>query len=128
MSSITSQRDMQWNKDNPERRKEIRRRYEEKDPVRFLLHSSKYNAKAKGLEWNLSREDIVIPSVCPVFQVPFEKGTWYAMSVDRIDPSKGYIPGNIQIISRLANSMKQNATSSQLKLFANWIQNCPLTS
>ena len=123
MTNIKSQKAIQWVKDNPERRRIIEKRYREKDPIRYLLHSTKYNAKAKGFEWSLSRKDIIIPDRCPVFNTPFQYNTWFSMSVDRIDSTKGYISGNVQVISRLANSMKRDATNTQLKQFAKWILN-----
>jgi hypothetical protein len=38
-----------------------------------------------------------------------------AASIDRIDSTKGYLPGNVQVISYRANILKQNATLHELK-------------
>lgn len=67
----------------------------------------------------------IAPAKCPVFNVPFvERGVGFSNwspSIDKIDPAKGYIKGNIQIISMLANCMKRNATPEQLEQFAIWV-------
>jgi hypothetical protein len=69
----------------------------------------------------------IAPSVCPVFGTPFVRGgmrgdsKWFGPSVDRIDNSKGYIRGNLQIISLLANTMKRDASPTQLRDFAEWV-------
>jgi hypothetical protein len=42
-------------------------------------------------------------------------------SLDKIDPSKGYIEGNVQILSFRANTIKGHATLEELKLIVdNW--------
>jgi hypothetical protein len=40
------------------------------------------------------------------------------MSIDRIDPSKGYTPDNVWLISQRANRIKNDATPEELKLIA----------
>jgi hypothetical protein len=42
-------------------------------------------------------------------------------SLDKIDPEKGYVKGNVMWMSQLANAMKNNATKEELKQFANWV-------
>lgn len=65
------------------------------------------------------------PLRCPVFGTPFvERGVGFSggsPSIDKIVPSKGYIKGNIQVISMRANCMKRDATPTQLKQFARWV-------
>jgi hypothetical protein len=90
---------------------------------RHLWNGTRSNARIKGIEWDLPFEDVVIPDVCPYLGVPLTreqgKGTvWTNASIDRIDNSKGYIKGNIEVISRLANNMKQGATKEELIKFA----------
>lgn len=106
---------------NPEPRRKAKLKYLFKYPERRICKAAKQNAKTRNLEFNLEESDIIIPDVCPVFGVPFEYGTNYAASIDRIDNSKGYIKGNIQIISRRANVMKYDASPEELQKFANWI-------
>lgn len=70
--------------------------------------------------------------ICPILEVPIIVGTKgeyeYSPSIDRIDNSKGYIKGNVQIISKKANSMKNSATSTELITFCKNILRYSLNS
>ena len=74
----------------------------------------------RGDYWNPEKE------VCPVLGIPYnfmsqgKGGRYNSKSVDRIDPTKGYIKGNIRFISRLANSMFVNSTPEQQLQCAVW--------
>ena len=99
------------------------RKNKERYTERYLLQRARNNARARELDFNLEVEDIIIPDVCPYLHIPLlsRKGIgrqFDAPSVDRIDPNKGYIKGNIQILSDLANRMKSNSTQEQLLTFA----------
>ena len=71
-----------------------------------------------------SWEAIEYPKVCPVFVIELDWGmnglNGNSPSLDRIDSTKGYIKGNVMMISHLANSMKNNATPEQLKQFSRY--------
>jgi hypothetical protein len=94
-----------------------------KSPEYIIWYRSKENSKDRGLDFNLDVDDIIIPKYCPLLGIELVLGienykspNYY--SIDRIDSSKGYVKDNIQIISRLANTMKNNATKEQLITFS----------
>jgi hypothetical protein len=97
---------------------EFEEMYNNKDKIEYiLLKRGRDNSKYRNLEFNLTVEDIIIPEKCPYFNIPFDDKR-FGISIDRIDSSKGYVKGNIQIISRLANSMKNDSTKDELITFA----------
>lgn len=97
--------------------------YMEKNQECRLFHAAKQNAKRTGIDFTITVDDIIIPERCPFlgFQLTnvYRAGRVQTnASLDRIDSTKGYIPGNVQVISDLANRMKQDATPQQLIRFA----------
>ena len=82
-------------------------------------------AKELGFDFNISEEDVIIPTHCPILGVELVlnegKLAGNSASLDRIDSSKGYVKGNVWVISHKANAMKSNATLAELKLFAMWV-------
>ena len=103
------------------------------DPCRRILNSSYGNARSRGLEHNIGIADVraAYPkdNICPILGIPFtnirqdkqSKKIGSNPSLDRIDNTLGYIPGNIQVISWRANSMKSDASKEELIAFAKGI-------
>ncbi len=75
-----------------------------------IFDRAKTRATKKKQEFSITIEDIPeIPKTCPVLLTPMK-----TPSLDRINSYKGYVPGNIRIISNRANMLKNNATIEEL--------------
>jgi len=96
-------------------------------PESKMYQRAKCRAKERGIEFTLDKEDIVIPELCPILGIPIiyhsgsSGGKINSPALDRIDNSKGYIKGNVLVISHLANMMKSCANKEQLVSFAKWV-------
>ena len=94
------------------------------DAARLLYSNIKSRCKRLGREFSIEMEDIIIPEKCPVFGFELkreDRQTWMcAPSVDRIDSSKGYIKGNVTVVSRRANILKKDATLEELEQLFNY--------
>lgn len=95
-----------------------------KSPESKMLARAKTRAKSRGIEFNISLDDIYIPEWCPImdFKLEVHKGRLQknSPSLDRIDPDKGYVKGNVWVISYLANAIKGQATPEELATFVNY--------
>lgn len=130
-----------WRLNHPEKMKEYYQRYYNKNKDKFknklnkwreknhekaILLRAKQRAKQKDFEFSLDAVDIVIPLRCPILDIEIIRNKSIkanSPSLDRIDNTKGYIKGNIMVISNKANTMKNNATPEELIKFAKWILN-----
>lgn len=128
-----------WAKENPEKVKEcarrvaakrhasgktvaIRQKWERQNRDYILWNAAKQRSKRMGLEFTIEKSDIVIPENCPVLGMRLnveERGRMRpdSPSLDKIDPKKGYVPGNVWVISWRANRMKSDASLEELRLF-----------
>jgi hypothetical protein len=92
-----------------------------------MVKNARQRAKDKNLAFNIDNDYIrsITPSHCPIFNTKLEwsvhRGNGHhslpnSPSLDRIDPSKGYVKGNVWIISNRANTIKSDASHEELKL------------
>jgi len=90
-----------------------------------IYRQARKRAEKRGFGFNIELSDLVFPEFCPILGIKLAPNEGHigecSPSLDRIDNTKGYIKGNVQIISALANTMKSSATPEQLLLFAAWV-------
>jgi len=79
-----------------------------------MLSAAKSRAKREGYAFDIDVSDIIIPDQCPICLIPLaftdgkqDDGT---PALDRIDNTKGYVKGNVQVISHKANRHKADLT------------------
>lgn len=112
---------------NVQKYRDLNQNWCNSNPEKTMLSSAKRRSAKLGLEFNLTLEDIIIPKVCPILGIELIRQTnkgrsaKCSPSLDRIDSSKGYIKGNVWVISMLANVMKNEANKDELIKFAQWV-------
>lgn len=116
-----------WTRANAQRLSASRRAKYRANPARTLWQNARLRARKLGLPFNIEISDIVVPKTCPVLGIPIVHGSnkgWTpgAPTVDRVDNSKGYIKGNICVISWRANSIKSDATLDELERVAAYVR------
>jgi hypothetical protein len=94
------------------------------DKYQMWCHARR-RAKKNDLEINIEPQDIPdIPSICPVLGIEVKRNIQdtknhgpsdNSPSLDRIDTSKGYIKGNIRVISNRANRIKSDASFDEIE-------------
>lgn len=103
---------------------ELYRGKREKDNLdiqKRILARVKSRSKIKGVPFDLTVDDITVPTHCPVLGMELKvgKGTggwiYSSPSLDRINPHLGYTKGNVRVISARANLLKSDATIEELE-------------
>lgn len=68
----------------------------------------------------------MVPSHCPILGLPLfvmvgtKGGGPNSPSLDKIEPSRGYVPGNVIVISNRANRLKSDASVEELRAIASF--------
>lgn len=110
------------------RRKNGRASYE-KNKELWILGNIRTRAKKAGIPCTITVEDIRPPEFCPVLGIRLQRGNGResgplpnSPAVDRIVPELGYVPGNVLVVSHLANCIKQNAQPDQIRRVADFYE------
>lgn len=81
-------------------------------------------AKRDGRVFDLEHDDIPWTTHCPILGIELDYDVTgqgnsqdNSPSLDRIDNSKDYVKGNVQVISKLANTMKSSASPEMIQKF-----------
>lgn len=87
--------------------------------------AKKYNAMRIGWEWNLEFSDLEWPTHCPILGIELDYFAEYrseaSVSFDRVDSSKGYVKGNVHIVSWRANRIKNDGTAEEHRKIADYL-------
>lgn len=95
-----------------------------------LLSKCKSRSKKLNIPFDLDLNYLLSISseYCPVFnsKLVWGRGNGFSAefspSLDRLIPDKGYIKGNMAIISFKANRMKNNGSTEEIRKLLNWLE------
>jgi predicted DNA-binding protein YlxM (UPF0122 family) len=78
-------------------------------------------------EFSINFGDLVFPTHCPILGIELDYFSQNGRqenspSFDRIDPSKGYIKGNVAVISWRANRIKNDGTAEEHQKIASFMK------
>jgi len=95
--------------------------------VRYqMVANAKQRAKKTGIPFDLHFTDLVLPDVCPILGIPLQKGEGrredYSPSIDRVHNDRGYVKGNVAIISWKANKMKSDLSLETTKSLVKYME------
>lgn len=123
-------------------RKESERKYLEKwgkredtdlyEAQRGKFFRKKTNAKNAGYNWDIVFGDVDWPKICPVLGIELdyfsESRVEGSPSFDRLDNTKSYIKGNVQVISWRANRIKNDGTAKEHRQIADFLDSIGIES
>lgn len=99
-----------------------RQRWAANNKIADLVHKAKIRSKKDGIPFALTPDDLQIPKTCPLLGIDLDlssSGRSGSMpSLDKIIPERGYVPGNVWVVSWRANRIKSDASIWELEALA----------
>jgi hypothetical protein len=123
-----------WRKSNADKIREQRnehRRLFGRPWKTWTVKNARIRGRKAGMKSTITVADLHWPTHCPVLGIklfyPMRNGEIGKArpdlpTLDRWDNTKGYVPGNVYVISMRANALKSNATSAELRKIADYAE------
>lgn len=93
---------------------------------KMIVTAARRRCRKSGVPFDLEYTDIDIPETCPVLGIELypsfgKRGPQdNSPTLDRVECEKGYVKGNVEIISWKANRLKSNASPKELRKVAKY--------
>lgn len=92
----------------------------------LILYAARSRAKKKNLDFNIDKSDIIIPEMCPITLLPLYvnngKSGPNSPTLDRVHNHLGYTKGNVEVISKKANTHKGNMSFEEIERMYNYMK------
>lgn len=108
--------------------KQWKKKIQLEDPIGYIKATwtkRKYERVKKGKEFTITPEDLIWPTHCPILGLELDytgKHPERGWSIDQLDSTKGYVKGNVEIISRRANTIKSYGSELGHQKVQEWMQ------
>ncbi len=89
--------------------------------------NKRQNTRSMGKEFNVSFADMVIPYLCPILGIKINYFSENSKaddhpSFDRVDNTKGYVAGNVEIVSWRGNRLKNDGTLTEHRKIVEYLE------
>ena len=121
-----------YNEANKEQRAARDKAYRVTNKEKVMLLGVRKRAKKNNIPFNLTEDYLksIYPSdmICPVLGFEMSPGldengrSDTSPSLDRIIPEKGYVQGNVVVVSMRANTLKRDATLEEIRKVADFYE------
>lgn len=93
--------------------------------MREKFRKKKANATKTGIDFTVDFGELTFPTHCPILGLELdyfsETRAENTVSFDRIDSNKGYVTGNVVVISWRANRIKNDGTADEHQKIASFL-------
>jgi len=99
-----------------------------KDPAGHLFRVAQRRARVTGQAFTITASDIIVGEKCQCCGIKYDfspaggRKRNTAASLDRFDSTKGYVPGNVNVICWKCNWVKSNSTLESLETVIRWMR------